>query len=134
MASQTAKAIIGKAAPFFKANSWVCPSNEFKELSLTDYKSKWLLLFFYPLDFTFVCPTEIINFAENAKKFEENGCALIGASVDSHFSHFEYTQKKRKRGGLGVLEMPLLSDITKTIARIYGALITKGPDAGVALR
>ena len=57
MASQTAKAIIGKAAPFFKANSWVSASNEFKELSLTDYKNKWLLLFFYPLDFTFVCPT-----------------------------------------------------------------------------
>ena len=60
MASQAIKAVIGKTAPFFKANSWISATNEFKEVSLNDYKSKWLLLFFYPLDFTFVCPTEIV--------------------------------------------------------------------------
>jgi alkyl hydroperoxide reductase subunit AhpC len=107
---------------------------EFKSLKLTDYAGKYIVLFFYPLDFTFVCPTEIVAFADANKDFQESNCQLIGASIDSEFAHFEYTQKARKRGGLGQLDIPLVADITKTIARIYGALVTKGPNVGVTTR
>ena len=67
MASQVVRATIGKLAPHFKANSWISATNNFKEISLADYKNKWVLLFFYPLDYTFVCPTEIIDFSKKAK-------------------------------------------------------------------
>lgn len=126
------RAVIGEPAPYFEATSF--QNFEFKNLKLSDYAGKYVVLFFYPLDFTFVCPTEIVAFADAAKDFEESNCALIGGSIDSQFAHFEYCSKKRKRGGLGDVGIPLISDITKTIARIYGALVTKGPNAGVALR
>ena len=130
MASQAARAVIGKAAPFFKANSWVCASNEFKELSLSDYKNKWLLLFFYPLDFTFVCPTEIVDFSNHAKQFRENGCEVVGCSIDSHFVHRRWTLEPKNVGGLGPIDIPLIADINKQIATDYGVL----NDAGLALR
>jgi alkyl hydroperoxide reductase subunit AhpC len=126
------RAIIGQPAPYFEAEAY--HNFKFTNVKLSDYKGKYVVLFFYPLDFTFVCPTEIIAFADSAPKFEENNCVLIGGSIDSKFSHFEYCSKKRKRGGLGDIKIPLIADITKTISRIYGALVTKGPDAGVALR
>ena len=126
------RAIIGEPAPYFEATALV--GLDFKEVKLSDYTGKYVVLFFYPLDFTFVCPTEICAFADASKDFEATNCALIGASVDSQFSHFEYCNKARKKGGLGELTIPLLADITKTIARIYGALITKGPDTGLASR
>ena len=126
------RAIIGQPAPYFEAEAYF--QSKFTNVKLSDYKGKYVVLFFYPLDFTFVCPTEIIAFADAGPRFEEIGCSLIGGSIDSKFSHFEYCQKKRKRGGLGALPIPLISDITKTISRLYGALVTKGPDAGVALR
>ena len=126
------RAVIGEPAPYFEATAF--DNFEFKQLKLSDYAGKYVVLFFYPLDFTFVCPTEICAFADAAKDFEEAGCALIGGSIDSQFSHFEYCSKKRKRGGLGTVGIPLIADITKTISRIYGALVTRGPNAGLATR
>ena len=96
MASQIAKAVIGKTAPFFKANSWISSTSEFKELSLDSYKNKWVLLFFYPLDFTFVCPTEIVDFSNHAKSFRDNNSEVIGCSIDSHFVHRRWTLEPRK--------------------------------------
>lgn len=126
------RAIIGEQAPYFEATAF--QNFEFKKVSLNDYKGKYVVLFFYPLDFTFVCPTEIVAFADANKDFEDSNCALIGASVDSEFAHFEYCSKARKKGGLGEIAIPLLADITKTISRIYGALVTKGPNTGITTR
>ena len=88
----------------------------------------------YPLDFTFVCPTEIIQFSDRAKEFRDIGCEIVGCSVDSHFSHMEYTKKDRKKGGLGKMDIPLISDITKSIAKSYQCLCEDKDDLGVAYR
>ncbi len=93
-----------------------------------------MVLFFWPLDFTFVCPTEIVQFGDKAKEFRENNCEVIGASIDSHFTHMEYTKKDRKVGGLGKMDIPLVADVNKEIARKYGCLIEDGEDAGVTFR
>jgi alkyl hydroperoxide reductase subunit AhpC len=95
---------------------------------------KYVVLFFYPLDFTFVCPTEIVQFSDKAKEFREAGCEVIGCSIDSQFTHMEYTKKDRKKGGLGKLDIPLIADVSKDIARRYGCLIDEGEDNGVAFR
>ena len=126
------RAQVGQPAPYFEGPAY--QELDFQVLKSSDLAGQYFVLFFYPLDFTFVCPTEIISFAEAAPQFKEIGCQVIGASVDSQFSHFEYCQKPAKKGGLGDLKIPLIADITKTIARIYGALITRGPNAGVACR
>ena len=81
-----------------------------------------------------MCPTEICAFNDAAKDFEAIGCQLIGCSVDSQFTHMEYTKKDRKKGGLGPMQIPMVADITKSIAKSYGALVEEGPDAGVAYR
>jgi alkyl hydroperoxide reductase subunit AhpC len=130
MASQVIRAAIGKVAPHFKAQAWLSGSNEFKELSLEDYRKKWLLLFFYPLDFTFVCPTEIVDFSNKAKHFRDNNCEVVGCSIDSHFVHRRWTLDSRANGGLGPIDIPLLADVKKDIADKYGVL----NDAGLALR
>lgn len=116
--------MVRKPAPNFEAEAWY--QNEFKTIKLTDLSGKYVVLFFYPLDFTFVCPTEIIAFNNKAKEFRSIGCELIACSVDSKFSHMEYTLKSRKEGGLGSMEIPLLSDINKTISRDYGCLSENG--------
>ena len=92
---------------------------------------QWLVLFFYPLDFTFVCPTEIIAFSDRSDEFRAIGCEVVAASVDSEFSHLAWTQTPRKQGGLGEMKIPLLADITKKISSDYGVLLE---DDGVALR
>jgi len=120
---------IQKPAPAFSGTAVV--NGEFKEISLADYKGKYVVLFFYPLDFTFVCPTEIIAFSEAAEKFREINCEIIGASTDSHFSHFAWVNTPRKEGGLGQMHIPLLADKTGEIARKYG--IYK-EDEGIAFR
>lgn len=120
--------LVGNKAPDFKATALV--DGEFKDVSLSDYKGKWKILFFYPLDFTFVCPTEIIAFSEAADKFREKKCEIIGCSVDSHFSHLAWTQTDRKDGGIGEIKYPLLSDLNKEIATAYEVL----NEGGVALR
>ncbi|KIY92598.1 peroxiredoxin (alkyl hydroperoxidereductase subunit C) [Monoraphidium neglectum] len=126
---------IGKKAPAFKGQA-VLPSGEIAEISLDDYlnKGKYIVLFFYPLDFTFVCPTEIVAFSDRIKEFEEINTTVIGASVDSHFSHLAWVNTPRKAGGLGGISYPLLADLTKQISKDYEVLIEDGPDAGVALR
>ncbi|KAM9380002.1 thioredoxin-dependent peroxide reductase, mitochondrial [Phaethornis superciliosus] len=116
-------------APFFKGTAVV--NGEFKELSLDDFKGKYLVLFFYPLDFTFVCPTEIVAFSNKANEFHDANCEVVAVSVDSHFCHLAWINTPRKSGGLGKMNIPVLSDLTKQISRDYGVLL-EGP--GIALR
>ncbi|KFV41934.1 hypothetical protein N341_09989, partial [Tyto alba] len=116
-------------APFFKGTAVV--NGEFKELSLDDFKGKYLVLFFYPLDFTFVCPTEIVAFSNKANEFHDVNCDVVAVSVDSHFCHLAWINTPRKSGGLGKMNIPVLSDLTKQISRDYGVLL-EGP--GIALR
>lgn len=117
--------MIAQPAPQFTAQA-VIDGGEFKEISLTDYKGKWVVLFFYPLDFTFVCPTELTQFKERKAEFEKLGAEVIGCSVDSVHSH-----KRWIKDELGDLGYPLVGDITKRMARDYGVLLE---DAGIATR
>jgi alkyl hydroperoxide reductase subunit AhpC len=119
---------VQQPAPDFKTEAVV--NGAFKEVSLSDYKGKWLILFFYPLDFTFVCPTEILAFNDRAPEFQKIGCEVVAASIDSKFSHLAWTNTPRKEGGIQGVTIPLLADVTKKIAADYGVLL---PD-GVALR
>jgi peroxiredoxin (alkyl hydroperoxide reductase subunit C) len=119
------QAKVGEPAPNFSLDAVI--GKEFKKVSLTDYRGKWVVLFFYPLDFTFVCPTEIRGFNEKLDAFKELNTVVIGASVDSRFSHLAWIQ----RGDLGDLKYPLLSDFKKDVAERYGILDDK---EGVALR
>ncbi|OIQ20868.1 MAG: thioredoxin peroxidase [Bacteriovorax sp. MedPE-SWde] len=120
--------LVGNTAPDFKGNAVV--NGEIKEISLSDYKGKWKVLFFYPLDFTFVCPTEIVSFSDKIQMFKDLNCEVIGCSVDSEFSHLAWTQQPRNKGGLGEIAYPLLADLTKEVARSYGVLM----DDAVAFR
>ena len=119
-------------APDFTAEAVV--GSEFKSLKLSDYRGKWVVLFFYPLDFTFVCPTEIVEYDAKLDEFKKIGAEVIGVSIDSKFSHLAWKQKARKEGGIGDIKYPLVADITKQISRDFGVLIDSGDDAGVALR
>ena len=120
--------IVTQEAPQFTADAVV--NGEIKSLSLSDYKGKWVYLFFYPLDFTFVCPTEIVAFSEAASKFEKLGAQILGCSIDSKFTHLAWINTPRKQGGLGGINYPLVSDLTKQIATAYDVLL----GGGVALR
>ena len=93
-----------------------------------------MVLFFYPLDFTFVCPTEIIAFSDRIEEFKALGVEVLGCSIDSAFSHLAWIQTPRNKGGLGDLKYPLVADITKSISKDYEVLIEDGDNAGVALR
>lgn len=104
---------------------------DFKTISAKDYKGKWLIIFFYPLDFTFVCPTEIIAFSDRAEEFHKLNTDLIACSCDSHFSHLAWTQTPRNVGGLGDMKIPVLADFNKEIANAFGVL---DHDAGLAFR
>ena len=121
-------AFVTQPAPDFKADALV--NGEFKQISLSDYKGKKVVLFFYPLDFTFVCPTEILAFADAIKEFEARNTQVIGVSVDSKFSHHAWVNTPRKEGGIQGVTFPLVSDLNKTIAADYGVLL----GSGVALR
>uniref|UniRef100_U3KP56 Thioredoxin-dependent peroxide reductase, mitochondrial n=1 Tax=Oryctolagus cuniculus TaxID=9986 RepID=U3KP56_RABIT len=116
-------------ATYFKGTAVV--NSEFKDLSLDDFKGKHLVLFFYPLDFNFVCPTEIVAFSDKANEFHDVNCEVVAISVDSHFSHLTWVNIPRKNGDLGHMTIVLLSDLTKQIAWDYGVLL-EGP--GLALR
>ncbi|TRY75640.1 hypothetical protein TCAL_04502 [Tigriopus californicus] len=116
-------------APAFQAQAVV--NGQFQEIQLSDYKGKYLVLYFYPLDFTFVCPTEIIAFSDRIQEFRDINCEVVGVSTDSHFSHLAWINMPRKQGGLGGLNYPLAADFNKQIARDYGVLLE---EAGVALR
>ena len=119
---------VTKEAPTFTSQAVV--NGEFKPVSLTDYRGKYVLLFFYPLDFTFVCPTEIIAFSDRVAEFETRGVQVLGCSIDSRFSHLAWINTPRSKGGLGELKYPLVEDLTKQISKDYGVLL----DAGIALR
>lgn len=121
---------VGQPAPAFTATA-VMPDGDFAQITLEQYKGKFVVLFFYPLDFTFVCPTEITAFSDEHAKFAALGAEVLGVSVDSEYSHLAWIQTDRSAGGLGELAYPLVADLKKEIARAYNVLIE---DAGVALR
>lgn len=122
--------LVTQPAPDFTATA-VMPDNSFKEdFRLADYRGKYVLLFFYPLDFTFVCPSEILAFNKAIPEFTESNCQLIGISIDSHFSHLAWKNTKINDGGIGQIGYPLVSDLDKSISRAYEVLL----DAGIALR
>jgi alkyl hydroperoxide reductase subunit AhpC len=123
---------IQKTAPDFTADA--VRGLEFTEIKLSALRGQYVVLFFYPLDFTFVCPTEIIAFDEKYDEFKKRGAEVIGVSVDSKYSHLAWQKTPRKQGGLGGVRYPLVADITKQIARDYGVLFEDGADAGLALR
>jgi peroxiredoxin (alkyl hydroperoxide reductase subunit C) len=121
--------LVTQEAPDFTAQA-VMPDNSFRDLSLSSYHGKYIILFFYPLDFTFVCPSEIIAFDRALAKFKEKNAEVIGVSVDSHYTHYAWRQMPRDRGGIGEIGYPLVSDLDKTISRSFGVLT----DESVALR
>ncbi|UXE63826.1 MAG: peroxiredoxin [Woronichinia naegeliana WA131] len=120
---------VGQAAPDFTATAVV--DQEFKTIKLSDYRGKYVVLFFYPLDFTFVCPTEIIAFSDRYEEFSKLNTEVLGTSVDSVFSHLAWVQTDRKQGGLGDIAYPLVADIKKEISAAYNVL---DPEEGIALR
>jgi peroxiredoxin 2/4 len=120
---------VGKKAPDFAATAVI--DQEFKQIKLSDYRGKYVVLFFYPLDFTFVCPTEVAAFSDRYEDFNKRNTEVLGISVDSEFSHLAWIQTDRKLGGVGDLNYPLVSDIKKEISAAYNVL---DPAAGVALR
>ncbi|MBX7105331.1 MAG: peroxiredoxin [Gemmataceae bacterium] len=120
---------VQQPAPEFKAQGVV--GGEFKEVKLSDFKGQYVYLFFWPLDFTFVCPTEIIAFSDRIEEFKKRGVQVIGVSVDSHFTHLAWKNTPRTQGGLGDIHYPMVADLNKQIARDYGVLLE---GAGIALR
>jgi peroxiredoxin (alkyl hydroperoxide reductase subunit C) len=120
---------VGQEAPEFMATAVF--DQEFKTVKLSDYRGQYVVLFFYPLDFTFVCPTEIIAFSDRHGDFKSLNTEILGVSVDSEFSHLAWIQTERKEGGIGDIDYPLVSDIKKEISTAYNVL---DPEAGVALR
>ena len=120
---------VGLQAPDFTATAVV--DQEFKEISLSQYRGKYVVLFFYPLDFTFVCQTEITAFSDRYDAFKALNTEVLGVSVDSQFSHLAWIQTERKQGGLGDIAYPLVADLKKEIAAAYNVL---DEAEGVALR
>jgi peroxiredoxin (alkyl hydroperoxide reductase subunit C) len=116
-------------APDFTATA-VMPDNSFQELTLSRLRGRYVILFFYPLDFTFVCPSEIIAFDRELSKFQERNCQIIGASIDSQFTHLAWKNTAVEAGGIGNVRFPLVADLNKKISRDYGVL----HDDAVALR
>jgi peroxiredoxin 2/4 len=121
--------LVTNPAPDFKAQA-VMPDGSFQELRLSDFKGKHVLLFFYPLDFTFVCPTEILAFDKALPRFKERKVEVIGVSVDSHFTHAAWRNTAPKEGGIGEVRYPLVADLDKSIAKAYDVLV----NGAVALR
>jgi peroxiredoxin (alkyl hydroperoxide reductase subunit C) len=113
--------LVTKEAPDFTAQA-VMPDNSFAELSLSSYRGKYVVLFFYPLDFTFVCPSEIIAFDKAVEKFEAKNTQVIGVSVDSHFTHLAWKNTSPDQGGIGQVKYPLVADLSKQISKEYGVL------------
>lgn len=122
---------VGKPAPDFEIPSTKNIEKLNEPVKLSDYRGKWVVLLFYPLDFTFVCPTELTAFSDRYEDFEGIGAEIIGISTDSAFSHRAWLQTPRDKGGVEGLRFPLGADITKSMSRDYGVLIE---DRGIALR
>jgi peroxiredoxin (alkyl hydroperoxide reductase subunit C) len=122
--------LVTRAAPDFTAVA-VLPDGSFdEEFTLSSLRGQYVTLFFYPLDFTFVCPSEIIAFDKRLDDFTERDCAIVGVSVDSHYTHLAWRKTNVEDGGIGPIRYPLVADLTKAIARSYGVLF----DDQVALR
>ena len=115
---------VGQPAPNFTATAVY--DQEFKLIRLADYLGKYVVLFFYPLDFTFVCPTEITAFSDLHSRFSEINTEILGVSVDSEYAHLAWLQTDRDNGGLGDLQYPLVSDLTKSISSSYNVLTNQG--------
>lgn len=126
-----AERLVAKLAPDFSMETALGDGKDFGKVSLADYRGRWLILFFYPSDFTFVCPTEITALSDAAGVLKELHTEVLGVSTDSKFSHRAWINTPRQAGGLGELHFPLASDITKSVARDYGVLIE---EEGIALR
>jgi peroxiredoxin 2/4 len=115
--------LVGKKAPIFNATAVVNGGDFEENFSLEKYLGKKkVVFFFYPLDFTFVCPTEILAFQEKIEEFEKRGAVVVGCSVDSHFSHWAWLNTPKDKGGIQGVQYPLVADLTKTIAMNYGVL------------
>jgi peroxiredoxin (alkyl hydroperoxide reductase subunit C) len=122
--------LVTKQAPDFTATA-VMPDNSMKpDFKLSDYRGKYVILFFYPLDFTFVCPSEILAFDKALAAFKAKNCEIIGVSIDSQFSHWAWKNTPVKQGGIGDIQYPLVADLDKSISSQYGVLL----EAGIALR
>lgn len=121
--------LVQKPAPDFKATAVLADGTE-KEISLSDYKGKYVVLFFYPFDFTFVCPTEILAFSNHIEEFKKRGTEVLGVSIDSAHVHRAWRATKLEDGGIGQITYPLVADVNKTIARDFGVLL----EGGMALR
>ncbi|MCD4750033.1 MAG: peroxiredoxin [Thermoanaerobaculales bacterium] len=122
--------LVAEKAPNFTAQA-VMADNSIEELTLSSYKGKYVVLFFYPLDFTFVCPSEIIAFDDKLDEFKKRNCEVIAVSVDSQYSHWAWKNTPRNQGGLGEVRFPIVADLNKKISKKYGVLLKK---PGVALR
>ena len=114
--------LVTKLAPEFKTQA-VMPDNSIQEVSLSDYKGKKVVLFFYPLDFTFVCPTELLAFDKRLADFESRQTQVLGCSVDSRWAHLAWKNTDVNNGGIGKVNYPLLQDLDKSIARNYDVLV-----------
>ena len=121
--------LVTKEAPDFTAQA-VLPDNTIEDLTLSSYRGKYVLLFFYPLDFTFVCPTEILAFDKAVETFKSKNAEVIGVSIDSQFTHAAWRNTPVDKGGIGEVSFPLVADLDKNISRSYGVLF----DEAVALR
>ena len=125
----SATTLVTKEAPDFTADA-VLPDNTFAQITLSSFKGKNVVLFFYPLDFTFVCPSEILAFNKKLDEFKKRNTEVIGVSVDSKFTHLAWKNTKLEDGGIGDIKYTLVSDLNKNIAREYGILFNEA----VALR
>jgi peroxiredoxin (alkyl hydroperoxide reductase subunit C) len=121
--------LVTNAAPDFTAQA-VMPDNEIQELTLSAYRGKYVLLFFWPLDFTFVCPSEIIAFDRAMDQFKQRDCEVLGVSIDSPFTHLAWKNTPVSEGGIGQVQFPMVADLKKTISTDYGVLF----NGEVALR
>jgi len=121
--------LVTQQAPDFTAEA-VMPDNTFGNITLSSYKGKYVILLFYPLDFTFVCPSEILAFNKKIEAFKSKNCEVIGISVDSKFTHLAWKNTPVENGGIGNIQYPLVQDLNKEIAKSYGILF----GASVALR
>lgn len=121
--------LVTKQAPDFSAQA-VGADNVVSELTLSSYKGKYVILFFYPLDFTFVCPSEILAFNNALGEFKKKNCEVIGVSIDSQYTHLAWKNTPLDKGGIGKIQFPLVADLDKSISRAYGVLL----ESGIALR
>ncbi len=115
--------LVTREAPDFTATAVLADNEIQDEFKLSSLRGKYTVLFFYPLDFTFVCPSEIIAFDKKLDEFKQRNCEVVGCSVDSHFTHIAWKNTKVEEGGIGMVRYPLVADLSKNIAREYGVLI-----------